>query len=124
MDSRQEQLRTAKRRQRLKDRQAGQALYQVKLPAALRDRLRAGMRSAAFVARFHAFLRHEIIRVDDYPSLALLCWNRDLEYMTREDAFGLYERNWRLIDVDDLSPEERALIGALKEEFGHNVINA
>ena len=124
MGTRQEQLREAKRRQRLKDRQAGQALYQLRLPAALRDRLKAGMRSAGFVARLHAFLRHEVIRIADHPGLALLCWSRDVEYVTREDAFRLYERNWRLVDFESLEPEEQALIGALKAEFGRDVLNA
>ena len=124
MATRQEQLRAAKRRQRLKDGQRGQALYQIKLPIALRDRLKAGMRSAAFMARLHAFLRHEIIRINDYPNLALLCWNRKLEYIIREDAFALYERNWRLVDTANLSGAEQALIDALKAEFGRNLINA
>jgi len=124
MDTRQAQLRAAKRRQRSKDRQAGQVLYQIKLPAALRDRLKAGMRSAAFVTRLHDFLRREVIRVEDYPNLALLCWNRDLEYMTREDAFQLYERNWRLVYADNLTPEEQALIDELTREFGRSLVNA
>ncbi len=124
MTTRQEQLRAAKRSQRLKDGQAGLVLYQLKLPIALRERLKVAMRSAAFVARLHAFLRFEIIRVSDYPGLALLCWNRDLEYMTREDAFRLYERNWRHVDVAQLSKEERAFIDDLKREFGQSLMNA
>jgi hypothetical protein len=124
MASRREQLREAKRAQRLKDRQAGQVLYQLKLPAALRDRLKTGVRSASFVVRLHAFLRREILRVDDYPGLALLCWNRDIEYVTREDAFRLYERNWRLVDHEYLTDDERRLIEALKAEFGQSTINA
>jgi hypothetical protein len=114
MATRREQLRAAKQRQRQKDRRQGQALYQVKLPVELRDRLKAGMRIPAFVARFHVFLRHEMIRVADHPSLALLCWNRDLEYMAREDAFRLYERNWRLLEVEHLARDERALIDDLR----------
>jgi len=104
MESRHEQLRAAKRRQRHRDRAAGQALYQLKLPAELRDRLKAGMRSAAFVARLHAFLRHE--------------------YLTREEAFRLYERNWRLVEPARLDAREKALIDALAAEFGQGVINA
>ncbi len=124
METRREQLRTAKRRQRLRDRQDGHALYQLKLPAVLRDRLKVGMRSRAFVTRLHAFLRHELICVDDFPGLSLLCWNREVRYMTREDAFGLYERNWRLIEPEELTRQERALIEMLKREFGRSVINA
>ena len=122
--TRKEQLRAAKRRQRRKDRAAGQVLYQLKLPAPLRDRLKAGIRSPAFVARLHAFLRREVIRVADFPQLALLCWNLSEEYVTREVAFRLYERGWRLIDTASLNPEESALIDELTEEFGRGVINA
>jgi len=124
MITRQEQLRAAKRRQRMKDRETGQVLYQLKLPASLRDRLKVGLRSTAFVARFHAFVRHEVIRVADYPSLALLCWNRDVEYMTREDAFTLYERNWRLVDPGNLDREESVFIDELAKQFGRSLINA
>lgn len=124
MQTRQEQLRAAKRRQRRNDRAAGQVLYQLKLPAMLRDRIKTGMRSAGFVERLHAFLRHEVIRVADYPELALLCWNRDVEYVTREDAFRLYERNWRLVDADHLAPQERTLVDELAKEFGRSLINA
>ena len=123
MDTRRDQLRSAKRRQRSRERAAGQVLYQVRLPAALRDRLKAGMRSAAFVKRFHAFLRHEVIRVADHPQLALLCWSLDVEYLAREDAFRLYERNWRLVDEGSLEPAERALVDALATEFGRSLLN-
>lgn len=122
--TRREQLRAAKRRQRQKDRAAGLVHYQLKLPVSLRDRLKAGMRSPAFVARLHAFLRHEVLRVADYPQLALLCWNLHEEYITREVAFGLYERGWRLIDTASLNPKERDLIDELAEELGRGVINA
>ena len=122
--TRQKQLRAAKRRQRQNDRAAGQVLYQLKLPALLRDRLKAGVRSPAFVARLHAFLRHEVIRIADFPQLALLCWNLNDEYITREVAFRLYERGWRLIDTATLTTEERGLIEELTQEFGRGVINA
>lgn len=88
------------------------------------DRLKAGMSDSGFVQRFCAFLQYEIIAVDDYPNLALLCWNRDLEYVTRKDAFKLYERNWRLIDDSALHDDERALIRQLTDEHGLGVINA
>ena len=124
VETRQKQLRAAKRRQRLKDKEAGQALYQLKLPVAHCDRFKTAMQSAGFVSRFFAFLQHEVIRVDDCPNLAMLCWNRDLQYMTREDAFKLYERNWRLLDSNNLDERERSLIQELKDEFGQGLINA
>ena len=124
METRKLQLRAAKRRQRSKDMQAGQTLYQVKLPAGLSDRLKNGMKNTSFVARFHEFLEHELIRVDVYPNLALLCWNQDVQYITREDSFRLYERNWRLLDTENLTTHEEVLVNELKHEFGRGLINA
>ena len=122
--TRREQLRAATQRQRRRDRSAGFRLYQIKLPSGLCERLKAGMREPRFVDRLHAFLRHELIPVDDYPGLRLLCWNRRAPYVTRREAFALYERNWRFVDVGATPEHERALIDALAHEFGHGLINA
>jgi len=124
METRKAQLRAAKRRQRQREQQAGRAVYQVKLPVALCDRLKAGMKNADFVAHFEAFLQHALIRVADYPNLELFCWNLDLRYMTREDAFHLYERNWRMVDERNLDENEAVLIRELMDEFGRGLINA
>ena len=40
-----------------------------------------------------------LVRVADYPNLKLLCWNVEAPCITRRNAFALYERNWRLVDV-------------------------
>ncbi len=125
MDTRRaEQVRTAKRRQRQRDRIDGWRLYQLKLPADLCERLKVGMREAAFVDRLHAFLRRELLLVDDYPALRLLCWNRRMPYITRRDAFALYERNWRFVDLAGAPKRERMLIDDLAREFGNGLINA
>ena len=121
---RREQLRAAKQRQRQRDRSAGFRLYQIKLPSDLCDRLKAGMREPRFVDRLHAFLREELIPVDDYPGLKLLCWNRRAPYITRREAFALYERNWRFVDAGATPEHERTLINVLAREFGHGLINA
>ena len=113
-----EQVRAAKRRQRQRDRADGWKLYQVKLPADLCERLKAGMRETAFVDRLHAFLRRELLLVDDYPSLKLLCWNRRTPYVTRRDAFALYERNWRFVDLAATPDSERTLIESLARDSG------
>ena len=39
------------------------------------------------------------------------------------EVFALYERNWRLVDVDRLDDAESALLERLKAEFGNGVIN-
>jgi hypothetical protein len=124
MDTRREQLRAAKQRQRSKERQAGYGLYQLKLPLALREKLKAGMRDPRFVRRLFAFLNNEVVKVDDYPNLALLCWNQHMQHVTRRDAFDLYERNWRLLDDAALGQHERAFIDELTQEFGRGVVNA
>jgi hypothetical protein len=54
-----------------------------------------------------------------YPELARLAWNRDpSRAISGEEALGLYEANWRHVDVGSLSPQERALIDALADRFG------
>ena len=118
------QLRSAKRRQRLKERDAGLGLYQIRLPVPLCNRLRTGMQDPEFVQRLQDYIAHEIIEAAAFPNLALLIWNRDVEYLTRKDAFQLYERNWRHLDEKNIPAHERALIDQLNQEFGHGVINA
>ena len=66
----------------------------------------------------------ETIDVREYPELALLCWNRAHPHIAPEDAFRLYEREWRLIDPERMTPRERELLHRLTEEFGQGVINA
>ncbi|MEJ2089795.1 MAG: hypothetical protein P8Y69_15230 [Gammaproteobacteria bacterium] len=121
---RRRQLRRAKQQQRERDRDAGLGLYQVKLPREDLDRLKAGMRQNRFVRKLRRFLRRELVALDDYPGLKLLCWNRSVDFITREEAFDLYELNWRLVDTASLTDEERALIDDLADEFGQGLINA
>ena len=118
------QLRSAKRRQRLKERDAGLGLYQIRLPVPICNRLRTGMQDPEFVQRLQDYIAHEIIEAAVFPNLALLIWNRDVEYLTRRDAFQLYERNWRYLDEKNIPAHERALIDQLNQEFGRGVINA
>ena len=124
MTHRQEQLRLAKQKQRLREKQAGFGVYQIKLEEPGLGRLKAGMRMPEFVERLYQFLAHELLEVTEYPNLELLCWNRQGRYLTRIEAFRLYERNWRLIEQEKLPIRERALIEELAEEFGNGLINA
>ena len=64
------------------------------------------------------------VEVEPYPSLKLLCWNLATPRITRRDAFAIYERNWRWIDVADTPAHERELIASLAEELGGGLINA
>ena len=64
--------------------------------------------------------RAAMIVPKDFPELGLLAWNRDAARpIDRQEAFELYDRNWRHVDADHLTPREAALIDELTEEFGH-----
>ena len=120
---RKEQLRRAKRRQREKEREAGLVLYQLKLPADLLDKMKTGMSDDLFPRKLYGFLEREIIEVDHFPSLKLLCWNRHTRLLTRKEAFDLYERNWRHVDANAMTELERQLVNELKNEYGQGVLN-
>jgi hypothetical protein len=56
----------------------------------------------------------------DFPELAMLAWNRDIARpIDRDEAFQLYERNWRFVDAGRLGAAETKLIKDLSQEFGH-----
>ena len=65
-----------------------------------------------------------MVRVSDYPNLALLCRGIKSPRITRRIAFALYERNWRLVDVAGAPEHERALIDDFARDFGQGVIDA
>ncbi len=60
------------------------------------------------------------IALADFPGLRRLAWQlqEGLESVTPREAWGLYERNWRHLHVDDLPENERALIAGLTKAFG------
>ena len=124
VEHRKSQLREAKQRQRERDRAAGLVLYQTKLPQHLARRLKAGLNNPAFRKQFSTFLETELIEVSEFQQLKQLCWNLKAEFITRADAFAIYERNWRFIDQLALEPNEHNLIDELVEELGNGVINA
>lgn len=122
--ARREQLRLAKRRQRERERRRGLATYQLRLPHRLAEKLKAGGKRAGFVKALQAFIDHEVLCIDDYENLRLIAWNRAGRYMTRAEAFQLYEGNWRHVDQNGMDPGERELIAQLAREHGNGVINA
>ena len=65
----------------------------------------------------------DLLRIKDYPQLALLAWNRVTSEITGEDAFALYEHNWRFVDLMSLNLNEAALIDRLKMQYGKGVLN-
>ena len=121
---RREQLRLAKRRQRAREKQRGMAIYQLRLPRNLAEKLKAGVQHADFSDALHTFIDRQIIHADDYENLQLLAWNRAIRFMTRADAFRLYENNWRHVDTNTMSANERDLLMGLAKEFGNGIIHA
>lgn len=64
------------------------------------------------------------IRIADYPQLHLLAWSLNPDATLDEaDAFALYEREWRWVEVSALLPHEQALIERLTQTYGHGVMN-
>ena len=123
MENRQAQLREAKRRQRQRERETGLGLYQIRLPMQALQKLKKGMSDEKFITRLQRFIATEVLTASDFPQLKLLCWNRHDDYITRADAFALYEGNWRFINENAIDDREKELITALSVEFGKGVIN-
>lgn len=121
--TRAEQLRRAKRAQRERARASGLVHYQIALPRAEAERLKAAMCQAHFRRKLKAFLEETVIAVDDYDNLKVLCWNRRTRFLGAEEAFHLYEHNWRHVERTNMSEAERALIAHLAERFGNGVLN-
>lgn len=63
------------------------------------------------------------LKLDEFPQLALLAWNRVVREIDEEEAFALYEHNWRFVDVEHLIPCEADLIARLTQQYGHGVMN-
>ena len=59
------------------------------------------------------------IRLEDYPQLKQLAWQvHGVDALTPDEALGIYNRNWRHVDIDTLLPKEKALIDALRLALG------
>lgn len=69
-------------------------------------------------------LSEEFVDLGRYPQLRLICWNhREPIRLTRREAFGKYEGNWRFVDRATLESHEAAFIQDLADEFGKGLIN-
>lgn len=116
--NRADQLRQAKRAQRERDRKAGLANLQLKLPAETATRLALASRQPGFAQVLETLLAEETVRIADYPALVDIAWNRAEPYIAAREALSLYERNWRFVEAARLQPHERALIERLSNRFG------
>ena len=122
--TRAEQLRAAKRAQRQRERRAGLAAVQLRLPANEAERLRAALNAPGFNKALDEFLEDVVLDINRWPKLRELAWNRADRWIPAEDALALYERNWRFVEPQRLTKEEANLIDRLKDRFGGGVLNA
>ena len=59
------------------------------------------------------------IRIGDYPQLTALAWQLDVNtLLTDVEVRGIYERNKRFLDVQQINSHERALMQRLIAEKG------
>jgi hypothetical protein len=62
--------------------------------------------------------------IGDFPQLRLIAWNRNpADTITGEEAFDLYERNWRYVDEAAMPDQERAVVHRLTHEYGHGILH-
>jgi hypothetical protein len=64
-----------------------------------------------------------LIELKRYPNLRFLTWQLHQELIREDEAFAVYEREWRHIDVANLTTEEQALIDDLTARYGNGVLN-
>lgn len=121
--SRIEQVRAAKRAQRERERAAGVRAVSFKLGARDAELLRVALQLPEFSTRFGLLLDDLVVEIAACEQLALLCWNRRVRFISAQDAFALYERNWRLVDQRRITAAERALIERLAVRYGNGVLN-
>jgi hypothetical protein len=119
-----EQLRRAKHAQRQRQRAAGWVEVQLKLPRSMAEKLRITLSNPESAAEFEHALDQTLIHVADYPALADIAWSQHRSYIPAREAFALYERNWRFVNLDKLDNRERALIENLSARYGSGVIHA
>lgn len=56
---------------------------------------------------------------NEFPELKMLAWNRDTARpIPADEAYALYERNWRFLDASALTEAEAELITALTVRYG------
>ncbi|HEX4943381.1 MAG TPA: hypothetical protein VFV55_03445 [Usitatibacteraceae bacterium] len=122
--TRAEQLRAAKRAQRRREREAGIAAVELRLPSERATQLRAATAAPRFKALLGSLLDNLVLDLEAWPVLRELAWSRSGRWILAEDALAIYERNWRFVDPRHLGKDEAALIERLKATCGAGVLNA
>lgn len=96
---------------------------ELRLPADNGARLRAAKNTRGFERAFNRFLEDQVLEIGQWPTLRELAWNRADRWIPAEEALALYERNWRFVEEDRLTPQEAELIDRLKNQFGKGMLN-
>lgn len=122
--TRAEQLRAAKRAQRQRERAAGFASVEMRLPAEQAARLKVALASPRFAPALDRALDELVVDLQRWPVLRDLAWNRTDRWIPADEALGLYERNWRFVELRRLDEEEAALVERLKALHGGGLLNA
>ncbi len=63
------------------------------------------------------------VRLDAYPQLKRLAWNRHDDLIEEKEALALYERKWSLVDGQRMTPRERAFLDRLVEIHGGGILH-
>jgi len=67
--------------------------------------------------------RGGVVAVSRFPQLRSLAWNlAEGAELTADEALNLYERNWRHLDHESLSPEESSFIDHLVRTVGKGTL--
>jgi hypothetical protein len=75
-----------------------------------------------YIGCMTAQITDEIIP-NDFPELKSLLMDRDPQCaISAKEAFALYERNWRFVDVRKLTEHETQLVRELAAVYGHGVV--
>ncbi|MDD2558775.1 MAG: helix-turn-helix domain-containing protein [Desulfuromonas sp.] len=54
----------------------------------------------------------------EYPQLKQLAWQvHGVDTLSPKEALGVYERNWRHVDLESMEEHERHLVAALRQVF-------
>lgn len=62
--------------------------------------------------------------IGDFPQLRLIAWNRNpADAITGEEAFALYEANWRFVDEAAMTPRERTTVARLTRDYGNGILH-
>lgn len=85
----------------------------LRLPTSLATGLKLAAQHHEFTTALSNFLDSALVEVARYPQLKILCWGRRSSWISTQDAWSLYERNWRFVETEAIEPGERELMDRL-----------